>query len=398
MADERLRDLERRARAGEADAALAWAGALDRLGRADDAFDALWGARDDARVRRELSRWSERCRLGDAKPVQWTPRVRWAVEPAPGEALLSVLVHPLGPVVTTPSMSLLLDADTGDERARFEGRPTALASDLALCFRRRQLTGWDVWTGEQALATSLTGQSHANTAAGDLIVRCARGWVRVEQLPDPRVGPPSGWHHDLGTILMGSAVVSGDRVVVHGKTLEKPGRPLPHEVRGLDLDGHLVWRRVGDGRLVVHAVGGGEVAVEADQRVTLLDRDGAARWSVWPSGQVWAVGPATLVVHEVGRRGSALVWLDRATGQTLHRMERASKTQVTLQRDVAVLAGLGRGVQALSATGARLWELDLATIGARSGAVRLWPAHGRFYVSLGISTLACIDESPAPGS
>lgn len=386
MSDERLRDLERRAAAGEAEAALALAAALERLGRPDDALDALLPARADARVRREVGRWTERWRLGDVKPVRRSPRVRWSVA-LPGERPWFVDVHPLAVVVASSAdrHTYLLDPDTGAVRARIDGFAKSLAGDLCLRCERGQVTGWDAGTGALALDAPLIGEHHAYAVAGDLLARCARGWLRVERLPEPRT---NGWHHELGTILLGRPELSGDRVVVWGQTLEKPRRPDPWEARGLDLEGRLVWRREGDGHVWIGSVGGGEVVLEEVRRLSLLDRDGEARWSC-TADALSGFTPETLLVRD----GDVLRWLDRATGEERARPEKRSglRTAVALARDVTAFAGRGRLLSALDASAAPVWELELPEPGNVFG---LWPGHGRLFVQDGRERLLCVEDAP----
>ncbi len=181
VADDLLRALERDvAVEGAAPVTrLAYARALERVGRGDEALAALLPAIDDAAVRRRIATYSAwthpgacagRTRFVDVLPLEREPRVAWRLE-APFGSMVAAASE-LGIVLSLLNGRLLVvDARTGEVRRVHrrapgtDGTPVILRDDTVLLGRGRALVARDIWTGKRRLELALDAEPWALCAA-----------------------------------------------------------------------------------------------------------------------------------------------------------------------------------------------------------------------------------------
>jgi hypothetical protein len=166
VSDEELREL---ARDETPSGALRLARALERLGRRDEALEALLPHREDAEVRRALGgfpAWTHvfgdalNTRSVDVEPVRTAPRIKWSVpgllDPERTTRLsMDFVANPLVVVATrTESSVVALDAETGAVRWQrdFVGADdgaVSLQGDAVLFAEEFQVTFIDAWSGHE---------------------------------------------------------------------------------------------------------------------------------------------------------------------------------------------------------------------------------------------------------
>jgi hypothetical protein len=144
---------------------LKLAGALERLGRSDEARETLIPARADADVRRELGRFPWSChatqRAFDVEPIRTKPVVKWSkpIRFSPNV----VLAHPMATVAVRyhvhGSQSCALDADTGELLWDVGHGALAIVKDVVFLHTRYGAAAFDLWTGEMLHETELPAGS-----------------------------------------------------------------------------------------------------------------------------------------------------------------------------------------------------------------------------------------------
>jgi hypothetical protein len=379
VTDEDLRELERRARAGGPAEKLALASALDRVGRSDDALDALIAAREDPEARREIAR-----RIGITQdvlhlqscstslpPLARAPRARWAVRPrhaapSPGRFVLSLLATPLGVVRASSESIAVLDPTSGARRHLLPGamgvaidRGTLYSHDFA------SLRAHDLWTGESLWAASLGRPIHLLGVVGDRIV-CRSGRVVVAFDLRDRKAPSLAWTADVFDEI--EAPTRGPREVIEmlglqpllALTLSFSPRLIvaseSYMLRALDpADGRERWRAVGSVPLI-DAVTGDAVFRRPEEVVVLASVDGVERWRT-----VERLAPIGLAERAVVcQRGSEVVVLEREDGRARARFAVAPNAIPLLVRDVVVAATSPTTLAAFSLDGERLWSFEVS--------------------------------------
>ncbi len=394
--DEELREL---ARDSTPAGRITHARALERLGRRDEALDALIPGREDSEVRRVLGGYPAwRDTFGDAGATGWAdlspprprPRTRWRVpgllDPARAERLnFDLVANPFVVVATRTASSLAgIDAVTGAvlwERP-FESRRDGRAS--------------------------LDGDAIVLVATDGLFVLDA--WTGVERLRAPIPNLASRWLGDLVLSLDGDTIVAWDRAGARRWTTRVPvaSPDMPGFFRGagdhvlVKTAGHIValdaatgaiqWDRRGflvcadrDGALVVVPGRDGSV-------MSLLDATGETRARFENVDAHRAMSPTTVIaISGIASPEASFVALDRATGARsgpLLAMTGYSATALT--RDV-LLVGKGVSLHAFSAR-ERLWFLDITPMESAKEVYLLAPGHRCVTTIARDGTVTCYEE------
>jgi hypothetical protein len=247
---EELRDLERAVAAGGGAAErLKLARALERLGRSDEAREALIPARADAEVRRELGRFPWSCpatqRVFDVEPIRTKPVARWSkpIRFSPNV----VLAHPMATVAvrhdTHGPHSCALDAETGELLWDAGHAALAIVKDVVFVRTRHGAAGLDLWTGETLHETELLAGSLVWFDSPRLLAARSRDDRTFAFLigDDPRRAPsPQEFHTNVNELraLLGEAECSARDVAY---SLAEPGAGgLALRARG--SDGGELWR------------------------------------------------------------------------------------------------------------------------------------------------------------
>lgn len=419
MRDDELRSLERElAASGSVAARLAYARALERLDRRDEAQDVLAPGREDASVRRELGRfpaWSRAeagpsgSRWTDVRPLSRQPRVRWRWT-APGTARgePQLLSSPLGAVVAVsldrevPPRATVLSPDGTPVRSWDRERgaaPLALEQGLVLDPRGAGVFAVDPVTGdERILVPRAPGLLTAEAA-------CARGLVLVPEEDDLRA-------HELAAGECASAwTVARPRTAVfrtaphtHATAtrvyLSAPGFGRGGVFTAFErATGAELWRS----QRLLAADDAGGLALEAGGLVA-VGPGGERLWDASPESvaTVHVLAPA-LVLAEVTDSGLKVV-LDRANGGVRPERPVAQGARVVAAaRDVLYSverAWEGEGgrelahpreiVTATSLEGEARWRLELEW--ERGVVLALAPAPGRLYVLTSEASVLCLEE------
>ncbi|HBP17429.1 MAG TPA: hypothetical protein DEA08_06520 [Planctomycetes bacterium] len=166
----------------------------------DEAFARDLAQREDPLARRRLgAQWSRRvlprARYADLFPLSGPPRERWRVRLSGRVDLRQLLAaSPLGVAVATSRCVHLLDADTGALRAELPAAKAAwqVAEVLVLALSKRELAGYDLWTGAELYRTRLKVPSvEQGYVVEDLFVSFRGRYGLL--FSDPRQPPEPGW-------------------------------------------------------------------------------------------------------------------------------------------------------------------------------------------------------------
>lgn len=250
MSDDRLRALERSAAAGSVEARLAWAAELERLGRRDDAFEALLPAIDHEAARvaiAERPAWTQvqgpgAAHHADVPPPRTAPPIAWSRSIGAAQV---VAASELGIVLVDRHRVVVVDARTGEDRREHRRGPwtsVAIARDVVLFTRERAVVGYDLWRGTERFRAKLDARPCAFAVADRNLF-----------------------------VLMEDEVLA---YVVGGE-------PVPVWRRSLDLYGH----HQADDRWKTLSAAAGTLHVQCTDELVALDAaTGATRWSrpgVW---------------------------------------------------------------------------------------------------------------------
>lgn len=420
MVDQDLRGLERAAAAGDAQTCIAWARALERLGRPDEAIGAYLAALDRDPATREARErlaatpaWSgtqgDAGRTGtlDVEALRDAPARLWHVSPRePAEPRLRRFSEPylLGgwtaAIALHPAPARVEAYDVRDGRLLWVAPGWAdrtssyvRGGDVVLRGSGRT-TVHDLRTGEERLDMPVGAVSGTSGWAPGLDLRAstpANLW-RLDALdwPDPRVAPAAStprWTLVRPRDQRGRTLVSAGPLVVIAF--------IGGEVAALDaLTGDERWRRTGAG---LHADPQG-VAIRRHDVYTLLDLEGRGLWT-HPAHEMLALGrdhvvmaPASLGLGPELR----LQVLERRTGAVVAELVTAGPVLAcALVREVLYVAGMN-GLDAFSIHGARLWRLGLDDLPGRVP-VALLPLQRRLLVGMQSGDLVLLADA-GPGA
>jgi outer membrane protein assembly factor BamB len=371
MTDESLRDLEREVREKPDDvgARLKLARALERVGRKDDALDALTPAVSDAEARREIGRLAPPVRESaglyfDVAGIVREPQVRWERRIEDMRAGRSghdaLIANPVSIVCATDWHVTALDPRSGESRwqavsdgaVRLRQWPT-IVRDVVIAQESRELRAFDLFTGERLWTQPFEGGIVVSQASFD----DPRERPSLEQLA--RLLPPAGVER---------VTVTADLRVLQ-------------EHRGADF-------RVLDARTGAERFRGQGFFWMSDERGLVADREDGSLASYTPAGRLewttsgtayrpWALAPSFIAASSIaqddaGRDEIRHVAIDRLTGAATELARGGPQDTVAVARDVIYIIETST-VSAYRATGERLWRLDLSSRWPRSGGWQLHP-------------------------
>lgn len=386
MSDEALRELERAVReSGTVAARLALARALERVGRKDDALDALGPAIDDAEARREIGRLAPPVRESaglffDVRPIVKEPVVKWetkggsSVGRSERDALLA---GPLGVVCQKSDRVVVFDAESGERRFELLGRdserrrlgPPAISGEVAILRDGRTLRAFDLFTKERLWSDEAPHGAPLTLVQRGLVAHVGvrvvvREFEHSREPPGPTLFEVPLAHSSAARISAAAGVLI---VQAH---------------RGADflvLDvrtGAERWR--GQGFFWM-----------SDERGLVADREDGSLASYTPAGRVewttsgvsyrpWALAPDFIAAssitlqHPHSRDLIEHHVIDRATGVVTTLTTGGPQDTVAVARDVIYVIETSV-VSAYRKTGERLWRLDLSSRWPRSGGWQLHP-------------------------
>lgn len=444
MRDEELRDLERRAASGAPSDVLAHVRALDRLGLADDAYQALVPHVADGTLRAELARrpaWTQpdadagATRYLDVEPIRRQPRVLWTrtlPKPVPRprrpvpSTRGSLVASPLGvvvPLAASPE-GAVLDPATGETRFTIPREPTdwsnlRVREGVLLTTapgrdaqgqptnETKSVAAYDLFTGVWLWRRPWPTTWLALHASGDLLAIGSR--LARHAWPDPREAPEP---IPLWARVADAYQVASSEAAILGTGLDDP---FGGEPRGVE------WYRSADGgpvaRLVVRgpridAAGAvvwdsgvaerpGEVALVTGPRLVAHDSGGRELWAAsGVTGAPLALAPGHVLGPREGRvavveraRGEVTATLDSPVLARNRELRRAwERPCAAVSRDVVYLAlGAYLWAQPL-AGGPPLWTLDLTESVGEIRALAVLPR--RIFVWTANPCVLCVAGEP----
>lgn len=266
MSDDELKALERAVTAGGGpEARLRYARALERVGRRDDALDALIPGRESVDVRREIVRFpaaradlseaASSVAVADLAPLERAPHVAWTrrfEEDLDGslydeehDALRRFVTHPLVVGFHSEGASFrVIDATTGEDRWQSDPAENpddaselliAFTATDALIFDGTELRVRELWTGEDRCRFEPEVRLNGIAGAGDLLATWSGGELTLSRLGE--AGPAPLW---TATIRGGSVA---SVVFQEGQLLVRTGDRL----LALDLEeGATRWTLPGN--------------------------------------------------------------------------------------------------------------------------------------------------------
>ncbi len=412
LLDEDLRTLERNlTQQQDAGSTIAYARALGRLGRNDEAYATLARGVDEPSVREELARlpaWTHesggpgRSRSIDVAPIRSAPSVRWTVVTTPLEPIYAphfLLASPLGIVTSLFDLDgwvvAVLDPETGERlwavRAAVRPLPTIVGSVLLVSVGLKLVFAFDLRTGERLYRIPRDGV----LVAGDsrlLLVEDEHTLVsfsldsprRAPSIGPLRLGRPVSRHQPTSCIAAGPLLVVED--------------PLGGQILALDRrTGSTLWAkggltgRVGAGLLGDEAGVGGAT----DAPTFALRDDGGALIASIPGAPLALARDAVVVQSE-----TRVATHDRETGELravlFPRRWPTRFRPAAVARDVVYLPRATGGIGAWTLDGKRLWVHESA-IPARQEVV-IAAYSRRLYVRAmpftdGPVSISCLEES-----
>ncbi len=413
--DDELRDLERTAR--EADrpgARLRWARALRRVGREDEALEALRPALADAAVRREVGTFAAWTHPDggaggafavDVAPLRGRPEVLWRTRV--GGALMPwLLASPLAVVVGGDGRTLVLEPDTGAVRRQLEsgGLPhgPTIRGDRIVLPAQTLLAERDLTDGTSRFG-ALIPHDLGLRVAGDLLLTASRAGLDAHRLPalDAAGQPEPLWSRPLPGGMdprpfATRLIVCGDRVVTRGEVHVDEAAPVTHVVR--ELGGGAELFRVDAAEYAIGDAAG--ILVTDAKGVALRGLDGAERWRFddVPSPRATALAPELAIVSVEGEPGSPPGFhvIDRRSGAA-----RPLATGAEPLRPAAIARNMiyaidRQTVAAFGPDGVARWRLELPAPPSPTLVLAAAP-HRLYILSLG-GDLLCLGESPKHAS
>jgi hypothetical protein len=406
--DEHLRVLERDATANDASALLAYARALQRAGRRDEAFTALVRGKDDTRVRSELRRfpaWTHesadagQTRSLDVAPLRRAPRVRWSVisrSTARSHEPHFLLASPLGIVTALPERGgviAVLDPDTGERL--WDVRPVPLRVPVSVGDRLflnlgLKLVGFDLVTGERLHRVGSGGVTCLIDR--DLIIVERMGELVTHVLGAPHQEP----RRDRTRVFPRPAGLAAIRFVAGGDVLLQDEATSTQLVAFDRATGKKLWERGKPG----YAWGRG---------VSLLaDRDGILVATSHPPGSELRDLSGALVASLPGYPCALtpeLALLGDPTGlvafeRSSHRLvglvaEGRSAARIAVARDVVYVPREHHEIEARALDGKQLWRAVIPERHRYGGWLTLAAYPGRLYVACRHETetsVHCLEE------
>lgn len=268
MADQALRDLERRAAAGDAQAALDLARARVRAGDHVAALEAVWQACAEPGLRDEAAQVTL-----DQAPLRSAPRVAWQARV--GRAHDQLQVNPL----VLRDGTALFDPATGSSRGNASGASWldgGAVVGLRKVGRNRIVVALDAWTGEELHRTPIRGDV-VGVGGGAFLVRREEQLVAYRSVG--RAAPIEAWRREVPPGPL-DVFVAGDTAALWHR------RASPETVNTIEL---------------MAAADGATRGRIDDVRLVQLDEEGTL-------GEMRLDGPtlpATPVAHD---RSGSLVW------------------------------------------------------------------------------------------
>lgn len=396
MSDEALRALERTARRSGAPAdVMRWADELERLGRPDDALDALCLARGDAGARAAIV--SRPPRAGPA--LLETPRERFRVKLPGSDQGRLVHAGPLGVVIGSRARVRVLDPETGQTRVTLAGaRWQGVVEDVLLRVTGKPATleAHDLWTGELLHTTRLAGQVNYTWTGPAHIVSGRMGELQVYAMSSPR-RPPSRSHQIELPDHPGPIHLTRERAAVTMDFGGRLGTIVDLATGGVVRE---VLRAGGPSRVRSSWLGAAhDVAVALagpERRLTAFSlTDGRERWSrEWHEAGTVAISPGVVIAAA----RDVLTRLDAASGASMGgelrsaALDEVAEISTILPGDdeVDYLVAPGHGaVVAWRRRGGVAWRWrPIPSLMIQGAAATL----GRLYLVCGRSTVVCLDR------
>jgi hypothetical protein len=440
VSDDELRDLERAVATGGVAERLAYARALERSGRDDDALEALMPSSGSLEARRQLERWpawgeTQASRYGsrwiDTAPLERSPRVRWSARlPAADEVVGSsadLFASPLGVFASLGGLRdrVVLDPLTGSVRARWPRGESDPDAGLALLGgellepRRAALVARDLVTGRSR--ELLTARSwlltEGTVAQGSLaVVPDGLGRARVFELDGERGPRESGWQLECRGHALSTGYVALSRWFAVRDRIFWPDPDLGFQVSSLArATGEVLWRRRLSLRMADEEGVVGRVEMEPgspgwtpEKHLLVLDRAGNELWRR-SSALPLALSPTTVVFSEP-RAGQFLqrdlVFAERATGLEHARLgpitpghaPAAARERLFLVQSSPEPPAPGSPpdvITCVSFAGEVLWT---SALDGNARVLALAPLSRRLYVVTSDAEVLCLEEGPAGGT
>jgi hypothetical protein len=408
VTDARLRALERRV-ANEPTASIALAHALERLGDAAAALDALWSGCDDLEVRRAAATLDlERAPARSAR-LLWQQRLDRR-----DDLRLRRLETPLGLVLQSAQRVAVLDPRTG--KLRFELPPAewfgCLCETLIVSDAAGNILGTDLWTGE-SLYTAPFRARGPRMIGGDLLVISSDDQVIAHRYEDSRRPPLQDWcwTSDAGRFMRGR--IQGDAVVLDGFWQGSEGACTQVAVVLDARSGQERFRIDAAGSRLV-ASGHGLFAVQRSvprdgylsSTIAFLDGSGRTLWTApetTKSREVLRITRTSVHIRHWKPGNLSLALHDRMTGAQTETIDLGMESlnwsavdDVHFGTTTRPSAASDDFVAAWTSGGVRLWTWRPRRLPAKPPALVLLP--GRVYVQSGRDVTCLVEEArTAPG-
>lgn len=359
MADTELRELERRASAGDARAALDLAVARRRAGRPDAALEALWRACADPSLRAEAA-----C-LDLESPLRASPQVAWRSEVRRSDFWVDTLVAT--PLVVV-AYSHLLDPATGRPRGALLAANSlvegATVVQHAKVGRVWQLVTFDAWTAAELGRVRVPPGPLERGPGGHAVIVRPRELVGL-RVSGPGEAPVERWSRGLPAPAAGAdpglawTATVGPRVVA--LRLAKGSHNIQGRVELLGLADGAPLGAIERGRVLQvdeHGVVG-LFRLDDPGRTDVLaawDEGGRLLWRLERPGRLVCRSHDALVWSRDSMAGSEVSVVDRRSG-VVRATCRAPTPPAGLVGDVLFFADAKtREISARSQAGEELWS------------------------------------------